>query len=552
MLDMPRLGMPLSLTPEQCQKMVRDREFKSPSDRNYLIKLDTENILDGMELGAISLTGGNGGVSCKGQQAKIGGKVIEDVMEMDQFSVTVLKERFEASEGKFVAMHTHKELDCSPSGSGCNSGTHAYTWLLPRDLCPYERIQTVSVNQEAGYFVDHTAKLMFKSIGGVVTAPKNCPTGKMIRATHHHKLFLADVSSGWPALLGAEIDISLAIKLSAEYVSFQFTNSENQNMAKIDQIVCDKTKNLVVSDDLFRLYNSTFARLRGDILYIFDCPAKKGNIISSETCINNLKLASGDGYIDPISKTWKAGTSTRSCQTHFPTAFKADGNIWFQAEPHVKAISAPPYQPLMDVQRGSSVTELFASGSGLYTEEEMASWKRSLIEAGFSKDISSTLNYGLCQGDPTCQSEHLYNDGTTFTLTNLIPKVVGELDVWSRFKRWLEEQAAILSLIVLTIEGVKMLTYAVSFCQNLYKEGIWAAMYCLFSCLFPAWPARRRDRAEEPGFHRVPGAPPAEMELGEIGAGSPPRPSFAPGAYPSVRPYVAGGASAPMLPARAH
>ena len=459
-------------------------------------------------------------MSCKGQQGRIGAKVIEDVMELDQYTVTVLKEKFKASPGKFVVMHTHQELDCNPNGNGCNSGTHAYTWLLPRHLCPYERIKTISLVQESGFWIDYTAKLLFKSVGGSTASPKNCPSGAMMRATHHHKLFLTDVSPAWPGLLGPKIDISLTVKLAAEYLSYQFSNSQSQSLASIDQMVCDKTKDLVVSDDLFHFHNSTYARVKGDIMYLFQYPSKKGNIISSETCITDLKLASGDGYFDPISRTWKAGTSTRSCQTNFPTSFRTDGGIWVSAEPHVKAIPASDYRPLMEVQRGSAAPELFASGTGLYTEEEMDSWKRSLIEAGFAKDISATLNYGLCQGDTACQSEHLYNDGTKFTLNNLIPKVVNEFDIWSKFKHWLEEQAAIFSLIVLTIEGIKILPYTVSFFHNLYREGIWAAMYCLFSCLFPAWPSRRKNSSENPGFQPVPAAPPGDLEMQPVAVSS--------------------------------
>ena len=155
---------------------------------------------------------------------------------------------------------------------------------------------------------------------------------------------------------------------------------------------------LVPSDDVFRLHNTTFGRVRGDLLYVFECPEKLGSVVSSETCITDLKLAGDSGYVNPVTRVWKQGTATRACQTHFPTAYRASNGVWFQAEPQVKALAAPSYKPLMEVQAGTApVAELFDESTGLYTLEELQSWKTSLVEAGFARDVTSSLNFGLCQ-----------------------------------------------------------------------------------------------------------------------------------------------------------
>jgi hypothetical protein len=556
MIDVPKISEPVSIPPDQCAKMVRDREFKSPSGTKYRIELDRDNVLDGAELGALTLTGGSGGSNCQGQQAKIKGKVINGVMELDSYHVVVLKEKYESSSksGKMVALHSHKEIDCAPAGTGCISGSRTYVWKLPLELCPYEKVKSVAVTLEGGFYIDHQTKLVFKSLGSSFAAPRNCPVAKKIRPTHHHRLFLADKSMTWPALLDSELDITLQIKLSAEYVSYQLSNTKATSLALIDKAVCDRTSSLVLSEDVFKLHNTTFGRVRGDLLYVFECPVKLGSVVSSETCITDLKLAGDAGYVNPDTRVWKQGTAERSCQAHFPTAFRATNNVWFQAEPVVKALAAPSYKPLMEVQAGSApTTELFDESTGLYTLEELQSWKNSLVEAGFARDVTTSMNYGLCQNDEGCQSNHRYNSETTYSLNNLIPAITSELDFWGRAKKWLEEQAALLCLLVLVLEGLKMLTYLVSFFQNLWKDGLCAALFCIFNCLFPAWPVNK-PLDPPPGYHQVPASAPGVggMEMVNmgpaVGPGLPPRVG-APGypAVPTSSPFVPISGSGPIV-----
>ena len=83
----------------------------------------------------------------------------------------------------------------------------------------------------------------------------------------------------------------------------------------------------------------------------------------------------------------------------------------------------------------------------------------------------------------------------------------------------------------------------ISFIQNLWKEGIFAAMFCLFNCLFPAWPMNKRPESD--GYNPVPPVPSAPgvgMEMKAMSPGLPPRGASHPG-YPSLpmlTPYVPG------------
>ena len=198
LIGIPKSNVPVAISPETCRKMVIDQTFIAPSGRKYPLKLDTRNLLHGMELGEVTLTGKSGSVECAGQQTKIGGKVLDGILEVDQWSVELLTEKFEITSSKFIAMHSHKELTCLAAQNGCRSGTHAFFWNQACHLCSLERVNTVKLSQEAGFLVDHVAKLLFKSISMTLPVPPNCPSGAQIKSTQHSQLFLETIASaGW-------------------------------------------------------------------------------------------------------------------------------------------------------------------------------------------------------------------------------------------------------------------------------------------------------------------------------------------------------------------
>ena len=199
--------------------------------------------------------------------------------------------------------------------------------------------------------------------------PPNCPSGALIKATQHPRLFLGTVSPSWPALLGAEVDLDLEMRMMAEYMSFQFTRAVSTSLGSLDKLLCDQTQHIVTSSDVFKLHNNTFARFKGNILYLFICKDVTESIVSSTHCITDLKL-NDEGYVDPNTRMWKATTSPRSCQEHFPTAFETISG-WVSVEPQLKAAVAPDYWPLLEARNGVLDPELFLKASNLYTEEEI-------------------------------------------------------------------------------------------------------------------------------------------------------------------------------------
>ena len=355
-------------------------------------------------------------------------------------------------------------------------------------------MKTFKLSQEAGFLVDHVAKLLFKSISTALPVPPNCPSGAQIQATQHSRLFLGTVSPSWPALLGAEVDLDLEMRMMAEYMSFQSTTALATSLGALDKLLCDRTQHIVTSADVFRLHNTTFAKVKGDVLYLFMCKEVTGNIISSPHCITDLKL-NDEGYVDPNTQMWKATTSPRSCQEHFPTAFETLSG-WVTAEPQLKSAVAPDYRPLLEARNGVLNPELFSKATNLYTQEEIQAWKQSLLEAGYAKDISATIWYGLCMGDENCQSDHRYTDDTQFSLQNLVPKVMETLNPWSRFTKWIDDSAAYICLAMLLIEGFKILTYSVSFIQNVYRQGVAQAIFCCWAVCFPSWATTPTTPAE--------------------------------------------------------
>ena len=87
----------------------------------------------------------------------------------------------------------------------------------------------------------------------------------------------------------------------------------------------------------------------------------------------------------------------------------------------------------------------------------------------------------------------LYNQ---LYVQSLVPKVMETLNPWSRFTKWIDDSAAYICLAMLLIEGFKILTYSVSFIQNVYRQGVAQAIFCCWAVCFPSWATTPATPAE--------------------------------------------------------
>ena len=75
-----------------CLNIVNTGVFTTPSNTRHKITLNAENIIKSEDRG--TLTVGDNSVSCRGQAMKFGSFLVEDILEVSQYKVTIVKEKF--------------------------------------------------------------------------------------------------------------------------------------------------------------------------------------------------------------------------------------------------------------------------------------------------------------------------------------------------------------------------------------------------------------------------------------------------------------------------
>ena len=107
----------------------------------------------------------------------------------------------------------------------------------------------------------------------------------------------------------------------------------------IDQKLCS-SKYAWDEDKIIQMNEDRFAKRKGDILYTFRCPEKKGKIAPMKNaCMNKIPLETGN-YVDPVSRIATAHASQQDCNTHFPLTVKSEDG-WVTISDTVQPAVAP-------------------------------------------------------------------------------------------------------------------------------------------------------------------------------------------------------------------
>ena len=186
----PDIEVTYQVSPQACLNIVNTGVFTTPSGERHKITLNAENILKSEDRGTLTI--GDDSVACRGQSMKFDSFIVNDILEVSQFKVTVLKEKFRVSNDnrvETIADHLRLPSRCSVTSRGCQTHDTTYVWIPPRDLCNLEEVRTVHMEKDHEFLVDYVNKVLLKT-GASIPAPSGCPT-TLLFATEYGNLFLA-------------------------------------------------------------------------------------------------------------------------------------------------------------------------------------------------------------------------------------------------------------------------------------------------------------------------------------------------------------------------
>ena len=122
------------------------------------IKMNTENLIWADEVGLIKDQ--DGGVRCQGQQHRINGEIVEDILVLTQYRITVREEKFLIKGTQIESETAHLALPCQAHMEGCVTAEATFIWNRPEEKCMLQEVQAIRAAKVDGWLIDRERKIL--------------------------------------------------------------------------------------------------------------------------------------------------------------------------------------------------------------------------------------------------------------------------------------------------------------------------------------------------------------------------------------------------------
>ena len=465
----PEIEVHHPLTIEQCHHMVNTQSFTTKEGKAS-IKIGVENLITSYDLGVIQVNADS--ISCKGQPAKFGSSIVNDILQVSQYKIVIQKEKFliDHQRNQVEAAADHLMLPCRPENRGCAVADRTFVWQLSESRCPLEKIRTVSMKEDNGYQIDETHKILLRK-GTPVPSPRGCPTSTLYN-TEYPNIYLSE-SRDWPNLSGAELDMAEFVKARDNYLGFRLEEKITQEDGLLQSQVC-KNSVKANNDELISLpEEGMFMKRNGDTYSVFKCKAKVGTLKSAETCHEDIPIEGG--FVKP-NRVLTSHSAPKPCNKHFGLKVLTLENSWVEINPHIKATAEPEDLPNQLNLNDFEHEDL--SDGGLYTTAELDAWKRHIELSDYHMAISKSISYGVCTARGDCEA----NAGMpAYDLTNLYPdSIMDQYNPWNKADKWIQKWGTWISLMVILVETFHFVVWIVAIIYTMTYDGIIGLQAFLF------------------------------------------------------------------------
>ena len=514
MIEIPQIEINQKVTISQCENMISTNTFVSEYGSTHGVALNEETVFSVNERG-VTHTESSGKVWCQGQQIKIGDVVIDDVLVLSQYRITLETEEFlthSQAQGlrRVEALNDHVKLPrkCAADHHGCMTASWTYIWNPAPIKCPLMKIQEGSFSKENGHLVEHDLKLLFKVTAETSGVP-GCPPGKVLYTDSPEIVLTKQGGFPW---IDRQLDLAIYSDQKDDYVMFIQEQAAGKLRNSLNRQLCN-TKYSTLHDEIVHLHEQTFSKRRGDILYTFTCPQKIGKVIPmKDTCLNKVPLETSV-FVDPVTKIGSKHASKVDCANHFPlTVLSEDGWITVSLS-HLQPAIAPQE---VKMEGGKLKHESMKKG-GLYRHEALMQFEEILEYGSFHQALMETFSSGICrkQGGPCTQARESLSTyrAPIYDISKLEEMVEEEFSLFQSIDEFITKKGGYLALTVIIGWTIQILIAGGMVIMTAIQDGMAACIAALYAvaCILPhtvekvrRQAARRRTVATAPDEETAP------------------------------------------------
>ena len=472
----PEIERSYVMSVTSCWDLVTTGVFTTPEGLRRKIEIGSENIFGVEELGTINI--GDDSVSCQGQPLRVKDHIINDVLVISQWRVTVVKQKYKTKGDIVEATGDHLRLPeqrCSLDKLGCQVHDETYVWNHP-SRCPMEEVRTAELTEENGYLVNHKLKIILK-IGQLMPTINRCPSTSVF-ATEYDNLFLTPITdvpqaNNWPKMTD-DLDMADYIKARDDYTLYSAEQKIRKSFHSAEQKMC--TTNIQDDNEALQLTEEKgiFYKRNGDVIERFSCIEKTGEVESaSPNCYRDIPLANGGGFVKTSNRLYTRHSAPVPCNTHYGLKIRTNEQQWIELNPDLRRINEPMEAPL----HTHPMEHEDLSSGGIFTDSELVAW-RSHLELGDIHDaIARTITYSLCQENGDCPA----SPDMPRTNIQLLPSLRNQLDkqitggFFARVDDFIQNTGSYVAFIVIIIESIKFANFIVAVSITMATQGITGA-----------------------------------------------------------------------------
>ena len=449
----PTIQHDVLVSPDWCRLLSTQRHFQPPgSNQLFNVVIDQTTFVQIAAAGELKV--GDDRVGCKGETMRTANGLVDDLMELVEYSVLVESEDFVAQGQMVESKSDHLELPCKLNSGGCETGDGTYIFdYVP--TCTLEKIQVFTGTRTMGTYLVDEKKAILLNITGVTIAPQECGSVKLL-STNYPELFAVELAdaANWPSLHPADLHLSVQERVREDYLAYRLERRMQSVQDMLKYSICQKT--VSSSEDTPQvLPNGQYAYRRGDVLFVLSCVQKRGVIAELTTCHDKIPMdTNGEVWVDPITRMRTQHATQLPCSKKFPITLRVANNTWVAITPTLVPVAAPEQ---VSLEQDNDINHIDMAVSGPYTEAEQREWEQILEYPAYHQALLKSVTIGSCLETDSCTAG-VSDSITRYDLTGLA-KIYEETNILSRIDATIREYGDYMAALVLVIMAVRMMVH---------------------------------------------------------------------------------------------
>ena len=468
----PQIEVTEELTTEECQRMAIGGIYRGPDHQDHPVQMDQTTIMNFHEAGRQEISGAT--IICEGEQVKLGDRIIDGVVILDQVRISVRKIhlRFSTVRGT-VVKEDHLSLPCPGYDHSCTISSATYIWGT-LDATKYKRVQVI----QASIFQDQGQQVLISQQARIRLVLGNAVQehGHDYFRTKYPQIYVTKGEATYLDEFSYELlSLTSWIEARDDFITWSMEDRMKTMLEDLEQSDCTQAQaqaqaqvTMAAHSEVgyLELENNTFGVMLGEVMYSFKCQQVQVTPRVTTECFKELPVHLGgkEKYLTPLTRILVDQGTRVPCSALMPGKFKTEQGQWMAATPALQVVATPIHKEQhLNTDPGKHVD---MSEGGLYTTAQLEDFTRLVTYPKVRKAIKHNMIHTVCSNNPHQLCQDFQEAFGTMKPANVVSVFNLKSTILGMIHRFGEAAAAVIGVYVMVRAVMFVLTATVN-CFNL-------------------------------------------------------------------------------------